>query len=200
MALHRLASVTIGVPNTAETADYYTEFGLQPDDERWFATQDGGRQLRLVHTPMRRLVEVEIGVDSTDDLAAAVSRLTHLGIESRSTTTELTAVESVTGTRAVLRVQPRTIQPVVAATPYNGPGRVERVGSRAPGVLRADRVRPRRLGHAVLGTTDFATTAAFFRDGLGFKTSDLIGDIGVFLRCSTEHHNTLTLAAPVRRR
>ena len=51
MALHRLASVTIGVPNTAETAEYYTEFGLQPDDEQWFATQDGGRQLRLVHAP-----------------------------------------------------------------------------------------------------------------------------------------------------
>jgi len=197
VALHRLASVTIGVPNTAETADYYTEFGLQPGDDQWFATQDGGRQLHLVHTPTRRLVEIEVGADSVDDLATVASRLTRLGIESQSTPTKLIAVEPVTGTRAALRVQPRMTQPVVTATAYNGPGRVERVGSRAPGVLRADRVRPRRLGHAVLGTTDFATTAAFFRDGLGFKTSDLIGEIGVFLRCSTDHHNILILSAPV---
>ena len=28
MTLHRLASVTIGVPNVDETARYYTDFGL----------------------------------------------------------------------------------------------------------------------------------------------------------------------------
>src|SRR5258708_1074253 len=30
MALHRLTTITIGVPNVAETAAYYTEFGLTP--------------------------------------------------------------------------------------------------------------------------------------------------------------------------
>ena len=30
MSLHRLASVTVGVPNVAETLAYYTEFGLTP--------------------------------------------------------------------------------------------------------------------------------------------------------------------------
>ena len=197
MALHRLASVTIGVPNTAETADYYTEFGLRAEGDQWFGTQDGGRQLHLVHSPTRRLVELEVGVDTPDDLAAAASRLSRLGIESHSTATALTAVEPVTGTRAVLRVQSRVTQPLVAATAYNGPGRTERAGSRAPGVLRAHPVQPRRLGHAVLGTTDFAATAAFFRDGLGFQTTDFIGEIGVFLRCSTDHHNLLLLSAPV---
>ena len=33
MALHRLTSVTIGVPNVAETAAYYTEFGLTPQHD-----------------------------------------------------------------------------------------------------------------------------------------------------------------------
>lgn len=85
----------------------------------------------------------------------------------------------------------------MAITAYNGPGRAQRTGARAPGVLRTSRVRPRKLGHAVLGTTDFDATTAFFRDGLGFKASDYIKDHGAFLRCSTDHHNILVLAAPV---
>jgi catechol 2,3-dioxygenase-like lactoylglutathione lyase family enzyme len=30
MSLHGLLSVTMGVPNVAETAAYYTDFGLAP--------------------------------------------------------------------------------------------------------------------------------------------------------------------------
>uniref|UniRef100_UPI0026B10E26 hypothetical protein n=1 Tax=Streptomyces triticirhizae TaxID=2483353 RepID=UPI0026B10E26 len=56
----------MGVPQVAETAAYYTDFGLTPEDDGWFATQDGGRQLRIVHAPTRRLVEVRVGVDSPD--------------------------------------------------------------------------------------------------------------------------------------
>jgi len=38
---------------------------------------------------------------------------------------------------------------------------------------------------------------AFFTDGLGFKVSDRISGVGAFMRCSTDHHNLLVLAAPV---
>ncbi len=53
MALHRLTSITMGVPNVAETAAYYTEFGLVPEGDGWFSTRDGGRQLHIVHAPTR---------------------------------------------------------------------------------------------------------------------------------------------------
>jgi catechol 2,3-dioxygenase-like lactoylglutathione lyase family enzyme len=195
--LHRLISVTVGVPNLAETAAYYTEFGLEPDEDGWFRSRDGGRQLRLVPTPIRRLVELRVGADSADDLGAAERRLAGLGFPAETAAGSLTAIEPATGVRAVLEVAPRLVQEAVPATPYNGPGRLERTGERAPGVLRTGGVRPRKLGHVVVGTTDFAVTAAFFRDGLGFLTSDLIKDVGVFLRCSTDHHNVLVLAAPV---
>jgi catechol 2,3-dioxygenase-like lactoylglutathione lyase family enzyme len=197
MALHRLISVTIAVPNLVETAAYYTDFGLHPDEEGWFATRDGGRQLRLTHGPARRLVELRVGVDDLDDLDAAASRLNGLGVASQRGTDHLIALEQATGVRAVLEVAPRLEQNPVPATPYNGPGRYERSGCRAPGVLRTGPVQPRKLGHAVVGTTDFAVTSAFFRDGLGFKASDYIKDVGAFLRCSTDHHNILVLAAPV---
>ncbi|MFC5032897.1 dioxygenase [Streptomyces sp. So13.3] len=197
MALHRLISVTMGVPDVMAAAEYYAEFGLQPDTDGWFTTRDGGRQLRIITAPTRRLVEIRIGVDTPDDLHAASCRLGRLGIGSEVTSSTLTAYEKATGVRAVLKVAPRLVQTPVPSTPYNGPGRFDRTGARAPGILRVERVQPRKLGHAVVGTPDFAVTTAFFRDGLGFKTSDLIKDAGAFLRCSTDHHNLMILAAPV---
>jgi hypothetical protein len=57
MSLHRLTSITLGVPNVKETAAYYEEFGLAPVGEGTrFATRDGGEQLTIVEAPARRLV------------------------------------------------------------------------------------------------------------------------------------------------
>ena len=109
----------------------------------------------------------------------------------------ISAVEKVTGTRAYLEIAGRLTQDTVAPTPYNGPGRTERPSTRAPGILRAGGVAPRKLGHAVMGSTDPQTTEAFFVSGLGFKISDRIKGAGTFMRCSTDHHNVLVLGAPV---
>src|SRR5262252_3225033 len=46
VALHRLTTITIGVPDVASTAAYYEEFGLRPTADAGFATVDGGEQLR----------------------------------------------------------------------------------------------------------------------------------------------------------
>jgi catechol 2,3-dioxygenase-like lactoylglutathione lyase family enzyme len=197
MSLHGLLSVTIGVPNVAETAAYYAEFGLAPAEDGWLATRDAGKQLRILPAPTRRLLELRVGADDPDDLARAAAGLTRLGVPQELRGTSLEATEPVTGVRVVLDVAPRTRQDTVPATPYNGPGRLDRPGTRAPGLVRADRVRPRKLGHAVLGSTDHQATMAFFVDGLGFKVSDRIKDVGAFMRCSTDHHNVLVLGAPV---
>jgi hypothetical protein len=79
-SLHGLLSVTIGVPNVEETAAYYTEFGLGPQDDGWFSTLDAGRQLRLVSAPTRRRIVLRVGADDADDLARAAANLTRLGI------------------------------------------------------------------------------------------------------------------------
>ena len=201
MPMHSLRRVTIGVPNVEETAGYYAEFGLESvggDDVRSFHTIDGGEQLRIVHSPLRRLVEMVIGVDDPDDIARVASQLKRLDIEPMNATpTSLLALEPLSGARAVVEVAPRIEQPTIPATPYNGPGRIERVNNRAPGVDRTGRVRPRKLGHVVLGTTDLATTQRFFAEGLGFKVSDSVRTIGTFMRCSVDHHNLLILQAPV---
>jgi catechol 2,3-dioxygenase-like lactoylglutathione lyase family enzyme len=197
MALHRLTSITMGVPLVEETAAYYQEFGLTPAGEGWFTTRDGGRQLRIVPAPTRRLVELRVGVDDVDDLERAAANLARMGIRVDRGPRSISAVENATGTRAYLEIADRFEQRAVPATAYNGPGRYERSGERAPGVLRTVPIMPRKLGHAVLGSTDYEATQRFFTGGLGFKISDYIKGAGVFMRCSTDHHNVLVLAAPV---
>ncbi|MDI9953942.1 VOC family protein [Rhodococcus sp. IEGM 1305] len=197
MALHGLGKVTLGVPNVDETIAYYVEFGLEHREGGVFATRNGGEQLEIVHAPARRLVELTVAADDPDDIASISARLAGLGVATRQNGTSVSAVEPVTGTRVRAQVRSRiVIEPAVAATPYNGPGRIDRWG-RAPFLTRTEPVRPRKLGHAVLGSTDLETTMRFFTDGLGFKVSDYMGDKAAFLRCSVEHHNVLVMAAPV---
>jgi catechol 2,3-dioxygenase-like lactoylglutathione lyase family enzyme len=197
MSLHGLLSVTIGVPNVEETAAYYAEFGLTPQPAGWFSTVDAGRQLRVLPAPTRRLLELRVGADDADDLACAAANLARPGAPQELRGSSLEATEPVTGVRVGLDVAARAGQDPVPASVYNGPGRFDRQGSRAPGFMRTGRVRPRKLGHAVLGSTDYRATTAFFVDALGFKVSDRIKDVGAFLRCSTDHHNVLVMAAPV---
>jgi len=198
MPLHRLTSVTIGVPNLEQTAAYYADFGLTPSGDGWFGTVDGGQQLRLVRTPSRRLVEMEVAADDPDDIERIGAALRGLGIEAAAGPDgALVAAEPTAGFTARVKVAPRLEQPEIPATPYNGPGRIERTGTRAPGVLREEQVRPRKLGHVVVGSTELEATRLFFTEGLGFKASDHIAAIGSFLRCSTDHHNVLVMAAPV---
>jgi catechol 2,3-dioxygenase-like lactoylglutathione lyase family enzyme len=89
------------------------------------------------------------------------------------------------------------VQHDVAPRPaVNGPGRDERVDARADAVLREDPVRPRKLGHVVLGSADAESSERFFTSALGFKVSDVIPGVATFLRCSSDHHNVLVLRAP----
>ncbi len=199
MGLHGLASVTIGVPNVASTTAYYAEFGLTPQDDGWLSTTDGGKQLRLVESPRRQLVEMVVRAQSHDDIDRIAADLARLGIPVGTDPdgAGLVAVEPVVGTRVVVRALPPSVQESMTPAAFNGPGLPQRSGRRAEGVMRKAPVRPNRLGHAVLGTTNLEASTAFFVSGLGFKVSDYISDKGAFLRCSDEHHNVLVLAAPV---
>lgn len=196
MSLHRLTRVVMGVPNVAETAAYYEEFGLDPLGDNSFGTRDGGEQLKVVYAPTRRLVELGVGVDNDDDVAKVTTQMTRLGVPISHNGSELLAQEPISGFTARVHVAPRIAQEKTAATPYNGPGRIDRLG-RAPGVVRETRIKPRKLGHTVIGTVDLAATMKFFTEGIGFKVSDYISDKGAFMRCSVDHHNVLALAAPV---
>jgi catechol 2,3-dioxygenase-like lactoylglutathione lyase family enzyme len=203
VALHRLTQVTIGVPNMAETVAYYTEFGLTPgqspgtDGTTTFSTADGGEQLRVVPSPYRRLVTLGVGADDLDDLRRIEASLRRLDTSTDLTGGQLVTAEPVTGVTVAISVAPRISQRPVTVPAYNSPGNPSRAGTRAPGILRAGRVRPRKLGHVVFGSVDQETTQRFFAQGLGFKVSDEAPGLAAFMRCSTDHHNVLVQQGPV---
>ncbi len=198
MTMHRLTTVTIGVPDVDATAGFYRDFGLTEVGPGRFATLDGGEQLRLVTAPTRRPVELGLGVDDPDDLDRLAAAATAFGANAARDGDTLRLAEPVSGLPVVVTVAPR-IQQVAADEPEcNRPGRTTRTDRRADAVTRRDHVQPRKLGHVVLGSTDQATTQRFFTDALGFKISDEIEGIAGFLRCSTDHHNLLIQAAPVQ--
>ncbi|HYC21412.1 MAG TPA: VOC family protein [Candidatus Bathyarchaeia archaeon] len=197
MALHRLTSITIAVPDPAAAAAYYREFGLTDRGAGRFATADGGEQLALVQAPSRRLVELGVGADDPDDLDRVASSLAKLGVRVERGASSLTAVDPGTAVRVVVTVAGRIRQASVPGEPANRPGRSDRCGRRAPAILREDPVRPRKLGHVVLGSTDVEASQRFFIAGVGFKVSDTITGLASFLRCSEDHHNLLVQQAPV---
>jgi len=168
MALHGLASITIGVPEVEETSRYYAEFGLTRDGAT-FSTTDGGEQLRIVDSPSRRLIEMCIGVDDPDDVNRVAGRLGALGVPVERDAGSLRAIEIHSGARAVVKILPRIVQEPAPIGPYNGPGRTDRENERAPGILRETPIRPRKLGHVVIGTPDAEASRRFFVDGIGFR-------------------------------
>jgi catechol 2,3-dioxygenase-like lactoylglutathione lyase family enzyme len=196
VALHRLASITIGVPNVEETCRYYAEFGLTRDNS-CFSTCDGGEQLHIVESPTRRLLELCIGADDPDDLDRVTNRLARLGVITQRHPASVSAVELHSGARAVIKVLPRISQGPAAIGPYNGPGGAERKNRRAPAILREEPIRPRKLGHVVIGTPDADAAQRFFVDGVGFKLSDQVRGVATFMRCSSDHHNLLIQPSPV---
>jgi catechol 2,3-dioxygenase-like lactoylglutathione lyase family enzyme len=198
VALHRLTSITLGVPNVAETAAYYAAFGLTPTGAGTrFATRDGGEQLRIVKAPIRRLVELGVGVDDADDLHRIAANLNRLDIVFATEPNALRALDPNSNLLVVLQIAAHLEQAPAEQVPYNGPGRPSRANGRAPGVEREDVVRPRKLGHVVIGSRDQEASQRFFTEGLGFAVSDQVPGLASFLRCSTDHHNILVQRAPV---
>src|SRR3981081_3111458 len=107
MSLHRLSSVTIGLPKLAQTSGYYRDFGLIPVGDGRFATQDGGNQLHLVDSPYRRLVEVSIGADDRDDLDRIARQLEGIGIAAQREGDSVVAEEPLTAIRCLVHIPKR---------------------------------------------------------------------------------------------
>ena len=198
MALHRVLSMRVGVPDPEGLDGFYGELGLEQPHAGAYTGTDGGAVVLVEQYPFRRLLEVTVGAESEADLAGAAARLIEHGLTPSFDDGSLVVVEPAT--QVTFRVQ--VSEPFVARTPpaprivENAPGVVVRHNTRAPGVFGGARP-PRRLGHLVIGTPDLAGSKALLVDGLGFKVSDDMSPIMAFLRCSTDHHNVALVDSPV---
>lgn len=197
MSLHRLTTITLGVPDPGTTADYYRDFGLTDLGDHRFGTVDGGEQLRLTSAPQRRLLKLGIGVHDGDDLARIGSQLDRLAVAYKAEEGALTVIDPNSALTVVVEIAPEIRQMAAPAPVTNGPGRHDRADERAAAISRTDSVRPRKLGHVVIGSLDQAASQRFFCDGLGFKTSDQVPGLASFMRCSEDHHNVLIQQAPL---
>jgi catechol 2,3-dioxygenase-like lactoylglutathione lyase family enzyme len=201
MALHRMNSVTIGVPNVDATREFYRDFNLTETSPGRFASADGGEQLRIEHAPIRRVLEISIGAEDPDDIERVAAQLARLDINAERDETSISATDAGTGVRVTVEIAPKVEQARTPATPYNGPGRIEREGERSPRLRDDDALkaaRPRKLGHVVLGSTAIEASNRFFLEGIGFKVSDEVKGAAYFMRCTTDHHNLLVQRAPVQ--
>lgn len=196
MALHRLQAIRLGVSDPVAQADFYGEMGLSTSDGSLFDSPDGGTQIHVSEAPFRRLLGVDLGVDTESDLNDIAGRLTALGAPHTLASGMLTCVEPHTRIEFRIRPMSRLRQAPAVAEPYNSPGSSARVNRRSPGVFPGAR-SPRRLGHIVVATPAWRETRAYLLDGLGFKVSDEFTDIIAFLRCSFDHHNIALVGGEV---
>jgi len=197
MSLHRLTRIVIGVPDVEVTAAYYRDFGLTELGANRFATVDGGEQLAIARARQRRLLQLGIGVHDTDDLDRIGSRLDKLGIGYTRNDTSMWVVDPNSSLTVVVEIADEIKQQYTPTPATNGPGRPDRANLRAPGIDRENPVRPRKLGHVVVGSIDQDASHRFFTDGLGFKITDHVPGLASFMRCSTDHHNVLVQQAPL---
>jgi catechol-2,3-dioxygenase len=197
MPLHRLTSIVLAVPDLAATRAFYKDFGLDHVGDDRFSSVDGGEQLRLVEAPRRRLVDLGVGADDPDDLDRIEAGLGDKGFEWIRHPESIVVRDAATEVTVTVEIADRLTQTEFTAPEMNGPAHIARANDRADGAFRKGPVRPRRLGHVVLGSTDTNLTYRLFVDALGFKITDEVRGGNRFLRCSTDHHNLLIQAAPV---
>jgi catechol 2,3-dioxygenase-like lactoylglutathione lyase family enzyme len=190
MVTHRLTNITIGVPDVAVCAQFYRDFGLVETAPNTFATSDGGDQLHLVHGSRRMLTHVGIGVDDGNDLDRLEASVGALDFPTEREGDGFVVVDPATEVNVRVEIAER-----LPEQRNGGPG--QRRNERAPAVDRTDPVRPKKLGHIVLGSPDVERSRQLFLDGLGFKVSDEVPGLVAFMRCSTDHHNVAIQAAPM---
>ena len=198
MGLHRLTSITLGVPDVDASSSFFTDFGLEAGDDGWHATRDVGEQLQLVAAPHRRLERLGVGATNAADVASIADRAssTGLGAVVDQVDERIVLTEPVTGLAVDVAVTP-PMSVARSAPALNTPGDAGRIDVPAASVLADGGVRPSNLTHVVYGSPDQPTTVRFFTDVLGFEISDEIPGIVAFMRCSDVHHNVAIQAAPV---
>jgi len=194
-AVHSLHRFVFSVPDLDPAADFYQAFGLDVRREgeridlytyghphRWGSIYRASGPKRLEYLSFSAY---------PDDFEALVHRLSTLRITTAEphrladeqgtwfTDPEGIPIELVRGSK----VSPADKPPVPPPPIVPGKGA-------APSRSKAGPVRPRRLSHVLMFTSDVARSVRFYADALGLRLSDHSGDVIAFMHGAhaSDHH------------
>ncbi len=93
MALHRVLSMEVGVPEPQELEDFYKEIGLVGGRRCW-GTADRPEQIKIAQTPYRQLRQMCLACESEQDLDEILRNLDRLGVAARFTANGLRSINA----------------------------------------------------------------------------------------------------------
>jgi catechol 2,3-dioxygenase-like lactoylglutathione lyase family enzyme len=170
--------VTFETPDLPRLTEYYTTaLGfvlLDSTPDTAYLSSDGKTMGVVLEKGSVARARARLGYVLDNDLGQAAGLLATAGLEYRR------ATDMSPGEPEVLIVnEPETGVPI-HLTPADA--------TRPPAKTTPTSTAPTKLGHVAAYTSDLDRMQHFYRDVLGFKWSDTIGDFFVFMRCNTDHH------------
>ncbi len=197
--------LVFGVDDVDACKQYVLDYGLIESDENRYVAQDG-TGIEIYDKSDARLPEVlETG---------ASIRKTIYGVKSQQDLDEIKAeigkdrtvkelgdgsIEFVDDLGFVLGFQITLRTSLdLPAEKINAPGASPQREVNKTGVSKDDNPKPRSLSHVVYFVPDYEKAEAFFRDRLGFVTTDRFTHVGPFMRPAgtLDHHTVFFIQTP----
>lgn len=174
---YRLGFLGLNTPDVPAMEDHYHRvIGLpvagKSHDAAYFACGIGSHALSVHTSPNKGYRHIGLQIEADDSLATEAKRLAGTGLKAELVSDvfpgvrQAISLEDPDGFRLFLYGEEDQND-----RPYSTHG-----------------VRPDKIGHVATFCTDYRRQEQFFGDMLGFKSSDWIEDVFVFMRCNADHH------------
>jgi len=177
-SVKQISHVALKTREVEQQANFYTHMVGLGETER----DSAGRvylRCNANHHALVLMPSSEAGIDhfaldvgSAAELEAAANALAHAGIAYET----VGAVESGQETALRLRDPDGYTVELIGGMEQVNPG----YGPRA--------VQPRKLGHVTLLVDSCKRSATFYSEVLGFRVSDAVEDVFLWMRCNPDHH------------
>jgi len=201
MSIVGLERVVYGVEDLALGRRFFTDWGLRPEGDVFYAGDGTAVELRTKGDPAlppavepgATAREIVWGVDGRGALEELARRLAARGPVRRGADGSVAFADPAGFGVRLEETRRRPLAPLeIAVNTPERRARVDRIGT------FYKQAAPRRLGHVVVQVPDIAAVESFYREVLGFWVSDRYPGRGVFLRgrAEADHHQLFLLASP----
>jgi catechol 2,3-dioxygenase-like lactoylglutathione lyase family enzyme len=181
----RIGHATFETPDLDRLIDYHTRVtGMtlvaRDKDRVFFAARTGQLAIELQKAPQARCAKLAFEVGADEDFADMAKRLTALGVNS-----ELRSDAAPGTPKALAFTDPKGTE-IELFKDWQSLGR----NAEGPGIGVL------KLGHLAFCVDDPKAISEFYARVLGFKVSDWIGGMFVFMRCNADHHTVNFITGP----